>query len=60
MIACCMAPFRRSTPNHGLEVILNLLPLALKVEESALETMLRIIPQVAPKWDGQGKNEISP
>ena len=59
LIACCMAPFRRSTPNHGLEVILNLPPLDLKVEERALKTMLRVIPQVTPKWDGQGKNEIS-
>ena len=55
-----MMPMRRSTPTNGLEVILNLPPLDLKVEERALKTMLRVIPQVIPTWDGLGRNsEIS-
>ena len=56
LIACCMMPMRRSTPTHSLEVILNLPPLDLKVEERALKTMLRIIPQIKPSWDGLGNN----
>ena len=32
LIAGCMMPMRRSTPTNGLEVILNLPPLDLKVE----------------------------
>ena len=57
LIACCMLAMRRSTPTYGLEVILDLMPLDLKVEERALHTMLRVLPQSPPKWDGLGKNK---
>ena len=60
LIAGCMMPMRRSTPTNGLEVILNLPPLDLKVEERALKTMLRVLPQIKETWDGLGtKQEIS-
>ena len=57
LIACCMVSMRKSTPTNGLEVILDLPPLDLKVEERALQTMLRVLPQCSSKWDGIGKNK---
>ena len=53
-----MLAMRRSTPTNGLEVILNLPPIDLKVEERALKTMLRVIPQATSKWDGLGNGEV--
>ena len=58
LISCCMLAMRRSTPTNGLEVILNLPPLDLKVEERALKTMLRVIPQATFKWNGLGNGEV--
>ena len=52
-----MVSMRKSTPTNGLEVILDLPPLDLKVEERALQTMLRVLPQCSSKWDGIGKNK---
>ena len=52
-----MLPMRRSTPSNGLEVILDLPPLDLKVEERALKTMLRVLPVIPSKWDGLGRNK---
>ena len=57
LIACSMLPMRRSTPSNGLEVILDLPPLDLKVEERALKTMLRVLPVIPSKWDGLGRNK---
>lgn len=58
LIACCMMPFRKSTPSEGLEVVLDLPPIDLKVEQLALKTMLRVIPLSNPKWDGLGKGSF--
>ena len=56
LIACCMLPMRKGTPTEGLEVILNLPPLDLKVEQLALKAMLRVLPHNQTKWDGVGTN----
>ena len=44
LMALTMAPVRRSTPTSGLEIILGLPPLHIKIEELALKAMLRILP----------------
>ena len=51
-----MMPMKRSSPSRGLETILNLPPVDLKVEERALKTMLRVIPHIKSRWDGLGNN----
>ena len=50
LIACCMLPLRKSTPTEGLEVILDLPPLDLKVQEAAYKTMLRVLPHKLTQW----------
>ena len=50
-----MMPIRRSTPTIGLEVILGITPLDIKIKELALNELLRIIPHHRSKWDGCGK-----
>ena len=65
-----MMPFRRSTPTQGLEMILNMSPLHLKVRETALRGILRVLPntkQSNTQWTGKtkqghlfnGKNELA-
>ena len=54
IMATTMMPCRRSTPTAGLEIVLGLPPLDLKVEEIALKAMLRILPHNRTKWDGLG------
>ena len=54
LMALCMAPLRRSTPTAGLEVVLNLPPLDIKIKEMALSAMLRILPSRKMIWDGLG------
>ena len=56
LIACCMLPMRKGSPTEGLEVILNLPPLDLKIEQLALKAMLRVLPHNQTKWDGVGTN----
>ena len=52
LMAITMMPTRKNTPTAGLEVILDLMPLELKLEEHALKAFLRIIPKSRYKWDG--------
>ena len=58
LAACCMAPITKSCPTNGVETILNLPPIDLLVEKTALKTMLRILPSLKISWDGIGKNKI--
>jgi len=51
-------PIRKSTPTNGLEIILNLKPLDLKIEESALNQFLRVLPHNRSIWDGLGKTSV--
>ena len=55
LIALCMSSIRQSTPTAGLEVLLNLPPLDIKIKELSLCSMLRILPHRTPSWDGVGK-----
>ena len=54
LMALTMMPVRRSTPTSGLEVILGLPPIDLKIEELALKAMLRVLPHNRTRWDGLG------
>ena len=49
-----MMPLRRSTPTMGLEVLLHIPPLDIRIKEQALNEMLRIIPHNRTRWDGCG------
>ena len=53
-----MIPVRRSCPTIGLEVILGISPLDIKIRELALNEMLRIIPHKRTKWDGCGNKGV--
>ena len=55
-MALTMMPVRKSTPTSGLEIILGLPPLDIKLEEMALNAILRILPHNRTRWDGVGKN----
>ena len=55
LLALCLMPLRKSTPTAGLEVILNIPPPDLKVKETALNTMLRVLPHNRTRWLGYGK-----
>ena len=52
-----MMPIRRSTPSRSLEVMLNMVPLHLKIRENALCGMLRVLPDAKIRWDGLGKSK---
>ena len=54
LMALTMMSVRRSTPTSGLETILGLPPLDIKLEEIALNAILRILPHNRTKWDGLG------
>lgn len=56
LMSCTMMPTRKGTPTAGLEVILNMPPIDLKVEETALKAMLRVLPSSQSSWDGIGKS----
>ena len=57
LAACCMCgSIRKSSPSNSLEVLLDLPPLDLKLEEASLKSMLRIIPNSKSKWDGIGNS----
>lgn len=59
LAALLLMPIRKKTPTHGLEVILNLPPLDLKVKELALKAYMRVKALQTPmKWDGVGKNKL--
>ena len=53
-----MIPVRRSCPTIGLQVILGISPLDIKIRELALNEMLRIIPHKRTKWDGCGNKGV--
>ena len=54
-LACLsIAPVHKSTPTAGLEIIYNLLPLDLFVEQMAIKIHTRIQNQVKPCWSGVG------
>ena len=59
LAACCIAPFRKSSPTNGVEIVLHLPPIDLLVEKTALKIMLRILPTLKLSWDGIGKSKIS-
>ena len=52
LCALTMMPARKSTPTAGLEMILDMKPLDLKIEESALKALTQVLPQSFSKWDG--------
>ena len=54
IMATTMVPCRRSTPSAGLEIVLGLPPLDLRIEDLALKAMLRVLPHNRTKWDGLG------
>ena len=54
LMALTMMHVRKSTPTSGLEIILGLPPLAIKLEEIALNAILRILPHNRTRWDGVG------
>ena len=55
MISALM-PIRRSTPTQGLEIILNMPPLHLKIKELALKGLLRVIPKsMSNAWTNKSK-----
>ncbi len=56
LMCLTMMPLRRSTPTAGLEVILHIPPIDLKIEEITLREMTRVLPHRRSKWDGVGKN----
>ncbi len=53
-----MGHIRHSTPKTSLEVISNLMPLDLVVQELAIRTKLRIQDRNVSKWDGIGTSRI--
>lgn len=57
LMAQTMMPMRKGTPTAGLEVILDMPPLDLVVENLALKAMTRVLPHNRTRWDGLGKND---
>jgi ribonuclease HI len=55
-MAQTMMPMRKGTPTAGLEVILDLPPIDLRVKELALKALARVIPHNRTRWDGHGRN----
>ena len=53
-MALTMMPTREKVPSHGLEVILGMLPLDLKIKEQALKSGLRVLPNTQSNWTGFG------
>lgn len=53
---CAMMPMRKSTPTKGLEVILYMMPINMRVAEEAYRGYNRIRTKVHPKWDEIGDN----
>ena len=56
-MALSIMPVRKSTPTTGLEIILGLKPLDLRIEELALNALARVIPLNMKNWD-RGSNKI--
>ena len=56
LMALTMMPAREKTPTHGLEIILDLVPIDLKIKELALKAMLRVLPQSQTRWNGIGNS----
>ncbi len=54
LAALLMAPMAPSTPTKGLEVMLDLIPVHLAIEQRATAIMARMRTQVIPSWDGIG------
>ena len=56
-LACLsIAPVHKSTPTLGMEIIYDILPLDLYVEQVATKIHSRIQNQIHPCWSGIGKN----
>ncbi len=51
----CMSHFRQTTLTAGLEALLDLRPLDLYIQSSAVQTSLRICDRNPRRWDGRGK-----
>ena len=58
LMALSLMPVRKSTPTSGLEILLGLKPLDLRIQELALNSMTRVIPLNPRKWDGIGKSSL--
>ena len=56
LISTTIMSMRYSTPSLGLEVILNIMPLHLKVVQEGLNAFARIKNIVKPIWDGIGNS----
>ena len=55
LMCMAMMPLRKSSPDAGLQVVLDFPPLDLKIEEIALKSMIRVFPKVNLKWLGFGE-----
>ena len=58
LMALTLMSVRKSTPTSGLEIILGMPPIDIKLEEMALNAILRILPHNRTRWDGVGRNSI--
>ena len=47
-----MVKIPRSTPNMGLEIILDILPLHIHIKKEGLAAYLRLFPQTPIQWEG--------
>ena len=54
LMALTMAPMRKGTPTAGLQVLLHLPPIDLRVTELALKAMVRVLPHKRTRWSGKG------
>ena len=61
LMALSMCPIRKGAPTQGLEIILGLKPIALKIEEHALKSMLNVLPYTNGNstWNGIGHGKNS-
>lgn len=58
LMALTMMPVRPSTPTAGLEIILDIMPLDIKIQEMALKAACRVMSINQTRWDGIGKNSL--
>ena len=52
-----MSPVRSQTPTAGMEVLANVTPLTISIQEMALRAYLRI-KNYLPAWDNLGRNNL--
>ena len=52
-----MSPVRSQTPTAGMEVLANVTPLTISIQEIALRSYLRVKTYL-PTWDNLGRNNL--